>query len=409
MLVEFSALAVAGALTHPEYPSRAGVLAGTRAALWAAGNNRKDTMHDHHRSPGTRWRGHAALTLMAGVLAVSLAPATAGAEPTDPGNTGGTPVDDTVPSLDPHIPIVPFPSTTATATIVVDRATGSVLGSKNADRRWAPASTTKIMTGLLTAEKIRAGTVSLSDIVTIQNDVSIEGGQSIGLAPGDTISLQDLLNIALIESDGDAASAVGTYVGSQPWGDPSWMGRAQFVQWMNDRAGELGLTNTRYINIAGRDPEDLGRENDDGQWPPDGYWPTQEVCVRNDFNNPPCAHYTTARDLAALTRVALNEPLFARIVARTSWNTTTWRSASGAVLDRPVNTSNALLPGRTAAYPGAYGVKTGTTDMARENLVSAAATSTKDVIAVVLGSDDDSTLPGDRFTDSRALLDWALR
>ena len=284
-----------------------------------------------------------------------------------------------------------------------------MLGSNKPDRRWAPASTTKIMTGLLTAEKIREGTVSLSDTVTIQSDVGIEGGGSIGLAPGDTISLQDLLNIALIQSENDAASAVGTYVGSQPWGDPSWMGRSAFVQWMNDRAGELGLTNTRYINIAGRDPEDLGRENDDGQAPPDGYWPAQEVCVDNDFNNPPCAHYTTARDLAALARVALNEPLFARIVARTSWTTTTWRSASGAVLDRTVNTSNQLLPGKSAAYPGAYGVKTGTTHMARENLVSAAATSTKDVIAVVLGSDDVSTVPGDRFTDSTALLDWALR
>jgi serine-type D-Ala-D-Ala carboxypeptidase (penicillin-binding protein 5/6) len=79
------------------------------------------------------------------------------------------------------------------------------------------------------------------------------------------------------------------------------------------------------------------------------------------------------------------------------------------VLDRTVNTSNKLLPGGTGAYPGAYGVKTGTTHMARQNLVSAAATSTKDVIAVVLGSDDDSTVPGDRFTDSRTLLDWALR
>ncbi|MDA0158779.1 serine hydrolase [Solirubrobacter ginsenosidimutans] len=348
------------------------------------------------------------------MASLAVVAAAASAEPTrggDPGgNTGGAVLDDSVAGLDPHIQIAPaFPQTTAAAAIVVDRATGTVLGSNKPDRRWAPASTTKIMTGLLTAEKIRAGTVSLSDTVTIQSDVSIEGGKSIGLAPGDTISLQDLLNITLIDSDGDAASAVGTYVGSQPWGDPSWMGRAQFVQWMNDRAGELGLTNTRYIDIAGRDPEDLGRENDDGLWPPDGYWPTQEVCSGNDFNNPPCGHYTTARDLAALARVALDEPLFARIVARPSWRTTTWRSASGGVLDRTVYSSNELLPGGTAAYPGAYGVKTGTTNMARQNLVSAAATSTKDVIAVVLGSDDDSTVPGDRYTDSRALLDWALR
>ena len=84
----------------------------------------------------------------------------------------------------------------------------------------------------------------------------------------------------------------------------------------------------------------------------------------------------------------LDEPLLARIVQRTSWTTTTWRSSSGAVRDyTPLNT-NQLLPGGTSAYPGAYGVKTGTTDRAKENLVSAARVSFADIIAVVLGSDD---------------------
>lgn len=208
--------------------------------------------------------------------------------------------------------------------------------------------------------------------------------------------MRDLLNIALIESKNDPAAAVGTYVGSQPGNDPSWMGRAAFVRRMNDRAHELGLTNTRYINIAGRDPEDLGRERADPTKASYGLWPTQVGCVGNEFNNPPCAHYTTARDLAELARVALGEPRFATIVGRSSFRTTTWRGADGSVRDYTLHTTNQLLPGEPQAYTGAYGVKTGTTHMARENLVSAAkntAPDLEDVIAVVLGSDDDSTTP----------------
>lgn len=244
----------------------------------------------------------------------------------------------------------------------------------------------------------------------------------MGLAPGDTISLRDLLNIALLESKNDAASAVGTYVGSQPWDDPEWMGRAHFVASMNNRATELGLNNTRYIDISGRDPEDLGETSRNAG--DDGQWPAQEACYGNDFDNPPCAHYSTARDLAALARVVLDHPLFAAFAQRTGWTTTTWRSASGASRDYTLTNTNKLLPGGSQQYTGAYGVKTGTTDMAKENLVSAARNGPtvethtrvdtpsplvgKNVIAVVLGSDNDSTTTADRYTDSRALLDFGL-
>jgi D-alanyl-D-alanine carboxypeptidase len=101
------------------------------------------------------------------------------------------------------------------------------------------------------------------------------------------------------------------------------------------------------------------------------------------------------------------------------------------VRDTTYTTSNQLLPGQPQAYDGAYGVKTGTTDMARENLVSAAKSSLSpsptnttdvapnaaarmadwgpDVVAVVLGSDNDAATTADRFTDSRTVLDFGLR
>jgi serine-type D-Ala-D-Ala carboxypeptidase (penicillin-binding protein 5/6) len=294
---------------------------------------------------------------------------------------------------DPDCPIVPtfpaFPTLTGTSAILVDRASGRVLGFKNPDLKWAPASTTKIMTGLLAVEAVAAGTVSLNDIVTIRVDVGAEGGGQIGLRRLDTISLRDLLHMALLSSENDAATAVGTYIaGSRP----------AFIAMMNTRAAQLGLSNTSYVDISGRDPQDF-----------------IAGCSGNEFNDPTCAHFTTARDLAALARVALNDPIFARIVRRTTWTTTTWRRNSGVpgqpatVLDVTLTTTNRLLRNTLPEfYPGAYGVKTGTSDQAGRNLVSAATSAQGDVIAVVLGSDPDGTATGDRFSDSQALLDFGL-
>ena len=324
----------------------------------------------------------------------------------DLGNT--TPSHPDFPDVEATMPVV-----TAHAAIVVARGSGVVLGTKNPDLRWAPASTTKIMTGLLAAEAIDSGAVSLDDIVTISADVDIEGGGAAGLRRGDTISLRDLLYMTLIPSKNDAASAVGTYIAAQAYArsprtdydtqplrtlappDP----RTLFVARMNARAAELGLDDTSYVDISGRDPEDLNENGD---------FPAQAGCEGNDFDEPACAHYTTARDLASLARVALDNPLFAQIVNTPEWTTTTWAGATRSDPYTTYTTSNQLLAGQPYEYSGAYGVKTGTTHLSGQNLVSAARAESKDVIAVALGSDDSDTVPGNRFTDSRALLDFGL-
>ena len=146
----------------------------------------------------------------------------------------------------------------AEAAIVVDRATGKVLGAKNPDQWRAPASVTKIMTALIASEAITAGEVSLSDTVTIPADVSFEiWDTDVALLPGDTISLRDLLYMTLLNSEGDAATSVAMHVG----GYPSLSGldaREVFIERMNDRADELGLHDTNFVNVSGADPEDLG-------------------------------------------------------------------------------------------------------------------------------------------------------
>lgn len=360
-------------------------------------------MSPHHRR-STLLRGAIALLLAAAVV-----PAVAGAHQYDIDDLGNTTPS---PSDIPDLPPVQ-PSVTADAAIVVDRSSGEVLFSKSPDRLRASASTTKMMTGLLAIEAINAGEVSLDDTVTISSDVNDEGGGAAGLAGGDTISLRDLLHITLVPSKNDAASAVGTYIGSAVY-RPYFLStqtaprpiavmrptdaRTLFVNRMNARAEELGLDDTSYVDMSGRDPEDLNEF---------GNFPAQANCDGDDFDEPACAHHSTARDLAALARVVMDDPLFADIVATTSWTTTTWRRANGTSRNRTYDTSNQLLPGEPNAFPGAYGVKTGTSGQAGQNLVSAAAREGDDVIAVVLGS-DDSGAPGDRFTDSTALLQYAL-
>ena len=333
-----------------------------------------------------RWRRP--ITLAAGVLAAAaiVGPSTASAgwsTRDDLGNTtpAGHGAADTAPP-----PRAPFPAVSAAAAIVMDRDSGQVLGGKNPDLRWAPASTTKMMTGLLASEAIARGDVSLNDTVPISIYVDTEDPDA-ALRPGDTISLRDLMYMMLVSSENDAATAVAMHVGRNPDWRPDWIARMEFIDRMNERADELGLTNTSYVDVSGRDPEDL-----------------YEECQDNEFDNPDCAHYSTARDLAKLARVVLDDPLLAGIVDTQSWETRTWRSSTGADRDDIFDTTNQLLD----TYAGAYGVKTGTTHMARENLVSAAARGGDDVIAVVLGSDDDDDTPADRFTDSRALLDFGL-
>jgi len=383
-----------------------------------------------HTRPRARSRRSIALAVGVMAAVAIVVPGTASAgwyEVDDLGNT--TPAghgDAPAPTDENDGASQSLPTVTAAAAIVVDRASGQVLGAKNPDLRWAPASTTKMMTGLLAAEAIAAGDVSLTDTVTIPSYVDIEEPGEAVLAPGDTISLRDLMYMMLVSSKNDAATAVAMHVGSNPDWRPSWIARTEFIDRMNERAAELRLTNTSYVDVSGRDPEDLHHIDE------------QQGCVDNDFDNASCAHYSTARDLAKLARVVLDDPVLAGIVRTPSWRTTTWQSSTGAARDRTYTTTNQLLPTQSQAYPGAYGVKTGTTHMARQNLVSAAKRSSgseppptdagvptpslppmsssarsaqaagPDVIAVVLGSDDDDNTAADRFTDSRELLDFGL-
>lgn len=234
----------------------------------------------------------------------------------------------------------------AVSAIVIEAQTGTALYEKNPDERRAMASTTKIMTALLTIE---AG--DLDREFTVDPLAIMVEGTTMGLREGDRVSRRDLLYGILLPSGNDAANAAAVSVSGSI---------SAFVKLMNSRAQELGLSDTHFVTPSGLDAE---------------------------------GHYTTARDLARLTAFAMKDETFRSIVC--------CRSAQVEFGDPPymrtLYNSNKML----SRYEGAVGVKTGFTDNARRCLVSAAERDGVLLIAVTLNAGDD-------WNDHTKMLDYGF-
>jgi D-alanyl-D-alanine carboxypeptidase (penicillin-binding protein 5/6) len=243
-----------------------------------------------------------------------------------------------------------LPRVEAQAATLVDATTGQVLFAQAADEPLPPASTTKLMTALLVVETGR-----YFDEVRIM-PADLVGGSSMGLVAGEVMSVRALLDGLLIRSGNDAAAALARHVGASLPGPGAPVER--FVARMNARADELGLRHTFFRNPEGLDM---------------------------------AGHRMSAADLATLARVALEQPVIAQIVA------TPETTVRGARQTYVLRNSNELL----MKYPGALGVKTGTTNAAGECLVALVERDGRRLLSVVLGSSD-------RYADSIALLDWGF-
>jgi serine-type D-Ala-D-Ala carboxypeptidase (penicillin-binding protein 5/6) len=237
------------------------------------------------------------------------------------------------------------PRVDARAYLVENAATGEVLLSEGAERRLPIASITKLMTVLVVLERARP-----DDLVTVGPGASSVGESTVHLQPGEQLTVRDLVEAALIQSANDAANALADHVGG---GD-----RARFVELMNAKARALGLRDTRFVRPDGLDVE---------------------------------GHYSTARDVTLLARVAMRSPIVREIVARR-----TDTIAGG----RRLYTWNDLL----ASFPGLIGVKTGHTSSAGWCQVAAARGRGVTIYATVLGS---RTRTG-RNEDLAELLAWGL-
>ncbi len=239
---------------------------------------------------------------------------------------------------------LPLPSVSARSFAVIDGASGELLYGNNEHLRLPPASTTKIVTALVTLRH----QADLDQVVGIDVDSRRMAGSSVmGLQPGMMLSVRDLLYGLMLPSGNDAAIALAQHVGGSV---------PTFVAMMNEEVARLGLADTHFTNPHGLDS---------------------------------FGHYSSAFDLAMLARAAMSDARFAQIVSAQRYRvaSTGWDLYNG----------NTLL----ATYPGTDGVKIGWTDDAAETSVVSAVRDGHRVFVAVLGSKD-------RAADARALLDWAF-
>jgi serine-type D-Ala-D-Ala carboxypeptidase (penicillin-binding protein 5/6) len=240
------------------------------------------------------------------------------------------------------------PDLSAAAAIVVDGRDGDVMYAENPDSRRAIASTTKLMTALLTLERARPG-----DVFTAPPYNALPVESRINLRAGERMRVGDLLEGLLLESANDAAVTLAEGISGS---------RKAFVAEMNERADELGLADTSYANPIG-------------------------------FDDP--ANYSTARDLADLSLRLMRRPRFRRIVDMPV------AGLESGTKPRVIDNRNVLV----ARYPWVTGIKTGHTIQAGDVLIgSARRRDGAKVISVVLGEPSEAA----RDADTLALLRWGL-
>ncbi|MBO5035182.1 MAG: D-alanyl-D-alanine carboxypeptidase [Oscillospiraceae bacterium] len=263
---------------------------------------------------------------------------------------------------------------TAESAILVEAGTGEVLFEKDPDARRYPASITKVMTGLLVVEAIERGDLAMDDVITLGSDIYTGigvSGSTAGLQEGEMLTVRDLLNAALIPSANEACNALATAVAGSI---------SAFVDRMNERAAELGMTNTHFVNPHGYHDDD---------------------------------HYTTARDISVMCVEAMSHTDFREIV---SSGTYTIPPTNLHDRERVLKDTNALVDDSKISgyrYQYAIGIKTGFTTPAGYCLASAAEKNHRMLIGVLLGgkywiSSDNTVIQDNYFTESRRLLEYGF-
>lgn len=236
-------------------------------------------------------------------------------------------------------------SINAKAFVLMDPISGRILLEKNSQDKMAMASTTKIMTAIIALEK-----GDLRSLIKVSPRAVSIGGSSFYLRPGEVLTLEDMLYGLLLPSGNDAAVAIAEHIGGT---------EEKFVKMMNQKALELGALDTHFANPHGLDhPE----------------------------------HYTTARDLAIISRYAWKHNKFREIVQ------TKTKDIKYGDFTRQISSTNRLL----WEFNGADGIKTGYTGKAGRCLVATAKNNGFRLISVVLGSQN-------HFEESKKLLDYGFK
>ena len=242
--------------------------------------------------------------------------------------------------------------TYAKAVVLMEKSTGKVLYAENENEKLYPASVTKIMTILLVCEAIESGKMKLSDTVSCSANAASKGGSQIWLEPGETMTVEELLKATCVYSANDACTLLGECIADS---EPA------FNDLMNERAAELGMTNTHFDNCTGLDD-------------------TTDT------------HLTTAYDVALMSRELLKHDFIKEY-------TTIWMDSLRGGETQLVNTNKLIR-----FYEGITGLKTGTTEKAGCCVAATAERNNMELIAVVMGSENSN----DRFASAENLLDWGF-
>ena len=247
------------------------------------------------------------------------------------------------------------PTVAAKSALLMDAATGTVLLEQNAHEKLPPASVTKVMTMLLIMEAIDSGKIHWNDLVTASESAAAKGGSQIYLKVGETMSVTDMLKSIAVSSANDCACAMAEHIAGS---------EEAFVQRMNQRAKELGMNDTHFVNCSGLDDDENAKD-----------------------------HLTSAYDIALMSReLMVNHPDIKKFT--TIWMDTVRDGTFGLA-----NTNKLVR-----FYKGTTGLKTGYTSKAGFCLAATAQRSGMELIAVVLGSETSQ----ERFQSCKQMLDYGF-
>lgn len=238
----------------------------------------------------------------------------------------------------------------AKSAILMEEATGNILYESNPDERLPIASVTKVMTMLLIMEAVDSGKISLDDMVTVSENAMSYGGSTMFLETGEQLTVNDMLKGIAVASANDGCVAMAEHLAGS---------ESAFVDMMNERAKELGMENTHFMNTNGLDEDD---------------------------------HYSSARDVAIMSRELMKH--------ETIFNyTSIWMDTLRGGKFQLANTNKLIR-----FYDGANGLKTGSTSKALCCLSAAAKRNDMQLIAVVLGAPTSA----ERFASAKSLLDYGF-
>ncbi len=238
----------------------------------------------------------------------------------------------------------------AKSAILIEGSTGTILFEKASHEALPPASVTKIMTMLLVMEALDAGQYTPDDLVPVSEFAASMGGSQVFLEPNEQMSVHDMLKAVAVASGNDAAVALAEYTAGSHDG---------FVAKMNERAKQLGMNDTNFINCNGLDAD---------------------------------GHLTSAHDIAIMSREIMKHPKIFEY-------TTIWMDSLRDGAFGLVNTNKLVR-----FYQGATGLKTGSTSTAGFCISATAKRDGMDLIAVVMGSPTSK----ERFADASKMLDFGF-